>query len=242
MLSTYITGFLVLTILELVLGIDNIIFVSIVSDRLPKTKKSFGRNIGLALAMLLRIALLFAINWIVSLENPLVSLFCFALSGRDLILLSGGIFLLYKTTIEIHHKMESEEDGKNEKEKTLTLWNGIIQITLLNIVFSFDSILTAVGLVADIHDIDARNIIMIGSVIASMILMMIFSGLIANFVNKHPSVKMLALSFLLMIGMLLVGEAFHFHVEKGYVYFAMAFSFAVELLNMRMRKKSAHKK
>ena len=238
--SAYITGFLVLTVLELVLGIDNIIFVSIVSDRLPADKKSLGRNIGLALAMILRIALLFALNWIISLENPILSLFGFGLSGRDLILLAGGIFLLYKTTIEIHHKMEGEEEGKKDDD-ALSLWNGIIQITLLNMVFSFDSILTAIGLVTDIHDIQARNIIMIGSVIASMILMMIFSGPIANFVNKHPTVKMLALSFLLMIGILLVGEAFHFHVEKGYVYFAMAFSFAVELLNMRMRKKSAKK-
>ncbi len=241
MLSTYITGFLVLTVLELVLGIDNIIFISIASSRLPKNKQAFGRNVGLALAMLLRIALLFAINWIVSLEKPIITLFGFGLSGRDLILLAGGIFLMYKTTVEIHNKMEGEEDGENGKEKSVSLLNGIIQITLLNMVFSFDSILTAVGLVNDIHDINARNIIMIGSVIASMILMMIFSGAIANFVNKHPSIKMLALSFLMMIGVLLVAEAFHVHVEKAYVYFAMAFSFVVELLNMRMRKKSQKK-
>ena len=241
MLSTYITGFLVLTVLELVLGIDNIIFISIASSRLPKNKQAFGRNVGLALAMLLRSALLFAINWIVSLEKPIITLFGFGLSGRDLILLAGGIFLMYKTTVEIHNKMEGEEDGENGKEKSVSLLNGIIQITLLNMVFSFDSILTAVGLVNDIHDINARNIIMIGSVIASMILMMIFSGAIANFVNKHPSIKMLALSFLMMIGVLLVAEAFHVHVEKAYVYFAMAFSFVVELLNMRMRKKSQKK-
>jgi predicted tellurium resistance membrane protein TerC len=238
MLSTYITCFLVLTVLELVLGIDNIIFISIVSDRLPKAKKALGRNIGLALAMLLRIALLFAINWIVSLENPLIALFGFALSGKDLILLSGGIFLLYKTTIEIHKKMEGEEEGGSGKDKPITVLNGIIQITVLNIVFSFDSILTAVGLVTDIKSLEVRNIIMIGSVIASMILMMIFSGPIADFVNRHPSIKMLALSFLMMIGVLLVGEAFHFHVEKSYVYFAMAFSFIVELLNLRMHKKN----
>ena len=241
MLSTYITGFLVLTVLELVLGIDNIIFIAIASDRLPKNKQAFGRNVGLALAMLLRIALLFAINWIVSLENPIIALFGFGLSGRDLILLAGGIFLLYKTTVEIHNKMEGEEGGENGKQKPISLMNGIIQITLLNMVFSFDSILTAVGLVTDIKDINARNIIMIGSVIASMILMMIFSGPIANFVNKHPSIKMLALSFLMMIGILLVAEAFHVHVEKAYVYFAMTFSFVVELLNMRMRKKTKKK-
>jgi predicted tellurium resistance membrane protein TerC len=235
MLSTYITGFLVLTVLELVLGIDNIIFISIASARLPAAKQAFGRNVGLALAMLLRIALLFAINWIVSLENPIIALFGFGLSGRDLILLAGGIFLLYKTTIEIHNKMEGEEDGTTDEERSISLLNGIVQITLLNIVFSFDSILTAVGLVTDIHDANVRNMVMIGAVIASMILMMIFSGPIANFVNKHPSIKMLALSFLMLIGVLLIAEAFHVHVEKTYVYFAMAFSFVVELLNMRMR-------
>jgi predicted tellurium resistance membrane protein TerC len=237
MISVAITGFLVLTVLELVLGIDNIIFISLVCDRLPPEKQKMGRNIGLTMAMLLRIVLLFGLNLIIQLEEPLISVWKFDLSGRDLILLGGGIFLIYKTTTEIHDKMEKEEYNDNSKDKPLTVTNAVIQITLLNMVFSFDSILTAIGLVTDIKDQMMRNYVMIGSVIASMILMMFFSKYISDFVNKHPTVKMLAMSFLLMIGTLLILESFHVKVEKAYVYFAMAFSFAVELLNMRMRKK-----
>ena len=239
MIITYITSFFVLTVLELVLGIDNIIFISIASGKLKDEQRALGRNIGLALAMVLRVILLFAISWIIGLEKPLLMINDFSLSGRDLILLAGGLFLIYKTTIEIHEKMEGEENGTENKEESVSLISGIIQIALLNIVFSFDSILTAIGLVTDIKDLNARNYIMIGSVIASMFLMMVFSGKIGDFVNKHPSIKMLALSFLLMIGVLLVAESFHVHVEKTYVYFAMAFSFSVELLNIRTRKKKS---
>jgi predicted tellurium resistance membrane protein TerC len=178
--------------------------------------------------MLLRVILLFGLQWVISLQQPLL----FNFSGKDLVLLSGGLFLLYKTTTEIHEKVEKDETHQNKKTAPLSFINGVIQITLLNIVFSFDSILTAIGLVQNIT-------VMISSVVASMILMMLFSGYIANFVNKHPTVKMLALSFLLLIGVLLIAESFKVHVEKSYVYFAMAFSFGVELLNMRMRKKNS---
>jgi predicted tellurium resistance membrane protein TerC len=222
-----IISFLTLTVMELVLGIDNIIFISLVSDRLPKSEQKKGRNIGLFLAMLLRVILLFGIQWVISLEQPLV----FNFSGKDLVLLAGGLFLLYKTTTEIHEKIEKEDAHKTGKTASINFVNAVIQITLLNIVFSFDSILTAIGLVQNIN-------VMIASVIASMILMMLFSGMISDFVNKHPTIKMLALSFLLLIGVLLIAESFKVHVEKGYVYFAMAFSFGVELLNMQLRKKS----
>ena len=224
-------SFVTLTIMELVLGIDNIIFISLVSDRLQKSEQKKGRNIGLFLAMLIRIALLFGLQWIISMQNPILWHF----SGKDLVLLAGGLFLLYKTTTEIHEKIEKEEEHKRGKSTTISFMNGVIQITLLNLVFSFDSILTAVGLVQNIT-------VMIASVVASMILMMLFSGAIADFVNRHPTVKMLALSFLMLIGVLLIAESFKVHVEKGYVYFAMAFSFGVELLNMRLRKKEAQGK
>ena len=217
-----------LTFLEIILGIDNIIFISIVSDRLPKEQQGKGRTIGLALALLMRIGLLLGISWMVSATEPLFTLFEHEVSVRDLILILGGLFLLVKSTTEIHTKIEGEEH-ESGAGKALTMSAAILQIVLLDMVFSFDSILTAVGLTDHIP-------IMIAAVIISMIIMLIFAKKVSEFVNRNPTVKMLALSFLLMIGMLLILDGFHVHVPKGYVYFSIAFSLFVEVLNMRMRK------
>lgn len=225
---------LTLVVMEIVLGIDNIIFVSILADKLPKNQQAQARKIGLSLALLMRIGLLFSITWIISSTNDLFSIAGHGYSGRDLILLAGGLFLIAKSTSEIHGKIEGEEDHETTGGKRLTLRSAIIQIILLDIVFSFDSILTAIGLVDNVW-------IMIIAVIISMIVMLMSAKGISDFVNKHPTIKMLALSFLLMIGFMLVVEAFEVHVPKGYVYFAMAFSLLVELLNMRLRKKGKAK-
>ncbi len=231
LLSLFIS-LITLTIMELVLGIDNIIFISILADRLPKKDQKKARQIGLAAAMGVRILLLMGINYIIRLQTELFVAFGHGFNGRDLILLAGGLFLLYKTTVEIHKKVEKEEPEYRKGQQPLnSLASAIFQIILLDIVFSFDSILTAVGLVDNVK-------VMIAAVIVSMLLMMLFAGVISAFVNKHPTIKMLALSFLLMIGFMLVAEGLRFHVEKGYVYFAMAFSFGVELLNMQIRKKN----
>ncbi|MFN4234842.1 MAG: TerC family protein [Bacteroidia bacterium] len=221
-----------LMILEVVLGIDNIIFISIVSDKLPVHEQKKARFLGLTLALIMRIALLFGISWIVGLTKPLLSILQFDLSGRDLILIAGGLFLLAKSTTELHAKVSGIED-EDEKHKVggkkMSLSNAIMQIILLDMVFSFDSILTAVGL-------SEHLIIMIAAVIFSIIIMLIFAEKVSHFVNNHPTVKVLALSFLLMIGMLLLVDGFHVHVPKGYVYAALAFSLFVEYLNLRMRK------
>lgn len=229
---------LTLTFMEIVLGIDNIIFISIVVNRLPEEQQARGRTIGLLLALLFRIGLLLSISWIVSLREPLFTLPLpwldepFGISGRDLILLGGGLFLIYKSTTEIHTKLQGEEDeGHAGGAARATMGSIIAQIIVIDIVFSFDSILTAVGLVDNV-------LVMILAVILSMAVMLIFSGNVANFVNQNPTIKMLALSFLIMIGFMLVMEAFHKEIEKGYLYFAMAFSLAVELVNMRLRKKT----
>lgn len=239
---------LTLTILEIVLGIDNIIFISIVAGKLPKEKQQKARTMGLMLALLMRVVLLFSITWVVGMKGALFHLLSeapylvfelpanlvdslvWSCSGRDLILLAGGIFLLYKTTIEIRHKIEGADDLQDPSLKKVTLNAAILQIIIIDIVFSFDSILTAVGLVDNL-------IVMILAVIFAMIVMLIFSEKVSNFVNENPTIKMLALAFLLMIGMILIMDAFHFHVPKGYVYFSMAFSLLVESLNMRMHKK-----
>lgn len=227
-----IISLLTLSLLEIVLGIDNIIFISILAGKLPAEQQGKARTVGIALALLVRVALLFGITWIVSLKDPLFYVFNIGFSGRDIILFLGGLFLLAKSTTEIHHKLEGEEENNADPtRKRMTLRSAIIQIILLDIVFSFDSILTAVGLVDEI-------IIMIVAVVIALGVMLIFAKSIGDFVNKHPTVKMLALSFLLMIGLLLVVEAFHVHVPKGYVYFAMAFSLLVEILNLRMNKKA----
>ncbi|WP_138480020.1 TerC family protein [Dyadobacter bucti] len=229
-------SFLTLTLLEVVLGIDNVIFITIVAAKLPADQRKKAQNNGLLIALVLRVALLFAISWVIGLKEDLLTLFGHGFSGRDLILLGGGLFLLYSTTKEIHHKLEGDPDeipgaGKSAEKGHLTFGNALVQIALLNIIFSFDSVLTAVGLVKEIP-------IMIAAVVASTFIMIAFAGKIGDFVNNHPSIKILALSFLLMIGTLLVAEAFHYEIPKGYAYFAMAFSFLVELLNMKLDKKT----
>jgi predicted tellurium resistance membrane protein TerC len=225
---------LTLTLLEVVLGIDNIIFISIVAGKLPLNQQKKAQNQGLVIALIMRIGLLFAISWVIGLKSDLLNLFGQGFSGRDLILLGGGLFLLYSTTKEIHHKLEGETEHLQAADSTtgkagLTFGNALIQIALLNIIFSFDSVLTAVGLVKEIS-------IMIIAVVASTLIMIVFAAKIGDFVNNHPSIKILALSFLMMIGTLLVAEAFHYEIPKGYAYFAMAFSFVVELLNMKLDK------
>lgn len=227
-----------LMILEVVLGIDNIIFISIVSDKLPVHEQKKARVLGLSLALIMRIALLFGISWIVGLTKPLVTIMEFDLSGRDLILIAGGLFLLAKSTTELHAKVSGVEDHDEKHKvgsKKMSLNNAIMQIILLDMVFSFDSILTAVGL-------SEHLIIMIAAVIFSIIIMLIFVEKVSHFVNNHPTVKVLALSFLLMIGMLLLVDGLHTHVPKGYVYAALAFSLFVEYLNLRMRKNQETKK
>jgi predicted tellurium resistance membrane protein TerC len=225
-----LVSLLTLTVLEIVLGIDNIIFISIVSGKLPKDQQRKARLTGLALALIMRIALLFGITWIIQLKDPVFTVFEHDVSWRDMILLAGGLFLLAKSTTEIHGKLEGEEES-DSKKASITMASAIIQIVLLDMVFSFDSILTAIGIADEV-------LIMITAVIISLGIMLVFAHKVSDFVNKHPTIKMLALSFLLMIGFLLMAEGFHIEVPKGYLYFAMAFSLIVELLNMRMRKKS----
>src|SRR6476620_5109913 len=235
--DTWISLF-TLTLMEIVLGIDNIIFISIVAGKLPASEQGRARTIGLMLALVFRVLLLLFISHIVAMKDPLFTLDLpfglkdFGVTGRDLILFAGGLFLIGKSTTEIHGKLEGEEEeGPTVKKAAHSLSKVVMQIILIDIVFSFDSILTAVGLVDHVS-------IMIMAVIISMGIMLAFSKVIADFVNNHPTIKMLALSFLIMIGFMLVLEALHQHVPKGYVYFAMAFSLAVELLNMRLRKKT----
>jgi predicted tellurium resistance membrane protein TerC len=220
---------LTLIVMEIILGIDNIIFISIIADRLPKEKRQRARAIGLSLALLVRVGLLFSISWLVHLTNPIITISSFALSARDIILLAGGIFLLYKTTREIHHKIEGDEEEHAVRGRA-TFRDVILQIIVIDVVFSVDSILTAVGLVDHVT-------IMIIAVVISMIFMIVFSKWVSEFINRHPTIKMLALSFLLMIGFLLIADGLHYHIDKKYLYFAMAFSFLVEFLNMKERKK-----
>ena len=235
-LATWVS-LLTLTFMEIVLGIDNIIFISIVVNRLPREQQARGRTIGLLLALLFRIGLLLSISWIVSLRTPLFTINIpnmvsnFGVTGRDLILLAGGLFLIYKSTTEIHFKLQGEEEEEGMNGGGASMMSIILQIMVIDIVFSFDSILTAVGLVDNV-------LVMIAAVIFAMGIMLAFSGMVANFVNDNPTIKMLALSFLIMIGFMLVMEAAHKDIEKGYLYFAMAFSLTVELLNLRLRKKT----
>ncbi|MDA0986428.1 MAG: TerC family protein [Bacteroidetes bacterium] len=223
-------SFSTLFLLELVLGIDNIVFISIIAEKLPKQKQNKARIIGLWLALIFRIMLLFLITLIIGLNQNLFSIGDINFSGRDLILLFGGLFLMAKSTTEIHTKIEGEEKKAEYDKKKNIFTLVVLQIIILDLVFSFDSILTAIGLVQNIA-------IMIIAVIASIIFMMLFSKVVSEFVNNHPTVKILALAFLLMIGVLLVVEAFDVHIPKGYVYFAMAFSLFVEMLNLKMRKR-----
>lgn len=219
---------LTLTFLEIVLGVDNIIFISIVTNKLPQNQQGKARKLGLALALVFRVALLLGITWIITFTEPLFTVLGQEISGRDLILLGGGLFLLFKSTLEIHHKMEGVENHQEAKMKSFTAT--IVQIILLDIIFSFDSILTAIGLTQEI-------ILMIIAVVISMGIMMVFSKGISEFIGKHPTLEILALSFLILIGFMLMVEALHYHVPKGYIYFAVFFSLVVEILNMRTRKK-----
>ena len=224
-------AFATLTALELVLGIDNIIFISILVDKLPKEKREFARRIGLFMAMFMRIGLLLVLAWIVGLVKPLFTVLGQSISGRDLILILGGLFLIWKSTGEIHQSLEGEE-GHGSAGAKATFTAVIVQIMLVDLVFSLDSIITAVGMVDEVA-------VMIAAVVASVALMMVFAGPIGRFVSDHPTIKMLALSFLIVVGVVLVAEGFDQHVPKGYVYFAMAFSVAVEMLNIRLRRRSA---
>jgi predicted tellurium resistance membrane protein TerC len=222
---------LTLTTMEIVLGIDNIIFISILADRLPREQQRRARLIGLSLALILRIALLFGITWVMGLTRPLFSAWGQAVSGRDLILGLGGLFLIGKSTHEIYAKLEVEDDDDAARRGGHpSLAFTIAQILLLDIVFSLDSVITAVGMAQEI-------LVMVIAMVIAVGIMLVFAGKIGDFVNRHPSMKILALAFLLLIGVMLVAEALDQHVEKGYIYFAMSFSLAVELLNMRFRKK-----
>lgn len=222
-------AFFTLTALELVLGIDNIVFISILVDRLPKQTREKARRIGLFFAMFMRIGLLLLLSWIVGATEPLFSVLGRSVSPRDLILIGGGVFLLWKSTQEIHQLLEGEEGGHESKVKAV--FSAIVlQIIVIDLVFSLDSIITAVGMVEKVA-------VMIAAVVASVGLMMLFAKTIGDFVSEHPTIKMLALSFLLVVGVTLVAEGFGNHVPKGYIYFAMAFSLGVEILNLRMRKK-----
>lgn len=221
-----------LTVLEIVLGIDNIIFISIFAGKLPKNQQPKARFVGLMLALVFRIIMLLSITWIIAMKDPVIQ-WPVPLSLRDLILLAGGVFLLFKTVIEIHAKIEDKPE-KERKVNAKNLMNVVIQIALIDLVFSFDSILTAIGLANEV-------MIMILAVIVSMIIMLLFSKHVSDFIDKHPTIKMLALSFLIMIAILLIAEAFHYHFPKGYVYFGMAFAFGVEMLNIQTHRKKVPK-
>ena len=234
---------LTLTVLEIVLGIDNIVFISILADKLPEHQQKKARQVGLGLAMITRVLLLLSLSWIMKLVTPLFNvgdwlglsdpewLEKLAISGRDLILLIGGLFLIYKSTTEIHHKLEGEEEDMKVK-KVNSFASTIVQILILDIVFSLDSVITAVGMADHIE-------VMIAAVMIAVVIMMISASAISDFVNNHPTVKMLALSFLLLIGVSLIAEGLEQHIPKGYIYFAMAFSVLVEMLNLKTKKSKA---
>jgi predicted tellurium resistance membrane protein TerC len=218
-----------LTALEIVLGIDNIIFISILVGRLPEKQRNFGRRLGLGLAMLARLALLFSIAWVMGLTEPWFSVLDNAISGRDIILIGGGLFLLAKSTHEIHASLEGPTETAHSTAK-VTLGSVLVQIAILDIVFSLDSVITAVGLVQDVS-------IMAVAIILAVGVMLLAAKPIGDFVDAHPTIKMLALSFLILVGVTLIVEGFDVHVPKGYIYFAMAFSVLVEMLNIRLRRK-----
>jgi predicted tellurium resistance membrane protein TerC len=223
---------LTLTVLEIVLGIDNIVFISVLAGRLPKEQQARARQVGLAAALVMRIGLLLTISWVIGLTAPLFTIAGLEISGRDIILIGGGIFLLAKSTTEMHHALEGDEPGKGPNAKVASFGSVILQIALLDIVFSLDSVITAVGMADDIP-------VMIAAIVIAIVVMLIAAGPLSRFVNEHPTVKMLALSFLLLIGMSLVAEGFEIHIPKGYIYFAMGFSVFVELLNLRLRRRHA---
>ena len=225
-------AFLTLTGLELVLGIDNIVFISILVDKLPSERREVARRIGLFLAMFMRIGLLLLLSWIIALTAPLFTVLGNEISGRDLILIGGGLFLVWKSTREVHQLLEGQK-GEASSAVRGTFGAVILQIILIDVVFSLDSIITAVGMVDDIR-------IMIAAVIVSVAIMMGFAGLVGRFVSAHPTIKMLALAFLFVVGVVLIADGLDHHVPKGYVYFAMIFSLSVELLNIYLRRRTAH--
>jgi predicted tellurium resistance membrane protein TerC len=219
-----------LTLLEVVLGIDNVIFISILAGKLPTHQRERARIVGLALAMIMRVLLLLVLSYIVRLTAPLFEVLNHEISGRDLILIGGGLFLLFKSTYEIHDNLEGEH-GEKSRKVAASFASVIIQILLLDLVFSLDSVITAVGMVDELG-------VMIAAVIVAIGFMLLFSGYIARFVEKHPTIKMLALSFLILIGVTLIAEGFGQHISKGYIYFAMGFSIGVEVLNIKMRART----
>jgi predicted tellurium resistance membrane protein TerC len=221
-------AFITLVSLELVLGVDNVIFISILAGKLPRHEQARARSIGLALAVISRILLLFSLSWIIGLTEPLFQVFTLHVSGRDIILLLGGLFLLAKATYEIHQKLEGAEGHASAGVKA-SFFSVIVQILLLDVVFSLDSVITAVGMVDQLA-------IMVAAVVIAAVVMIISAGPISGFVDRHPTIKILALSFLLLIGFTLIVEGFHQHIPKGYIYFAMGFSVLVEMLNLRLRK------
>jgi predicted tellurium resistance membrane protein TerC len=220
-------AFLTLVALELVLGVDNVIFISILAGKLPQDQQQRARTTGILMAVITRVLLLFSLSWIIGLTEPLFTVLEFEISGRDLVLIAGGLFLLWKSVHEIHQKLEGEE-GRAAAKVGAAFWGVIVQIMLLDIVFSLDSVITAVGMVDHIE-------IMIAAVVIAAIVMVYTARPLGNFVERHPTVKMLALSFLLLIGFTLIVEGLHQHIPKGYIYFAMGFSVFVEMLNLRMR-------
>jgi predicted tellurium resistance membrane protein TerC len=223
---------LTLTALEIVLGVDNIIFISILVGRLPQRQRALARNLGLAAAMLTRIALLFSVTWVMSLTEPWVTVAAKDISGRDLVLLGGGLFLLWKSVHEIHSAFEGPDEPVTRAAAAATFGAVIAQIAVLDIVFSIDSVITAVGLVDEIG-------IMVLAIIAAVAVMLFAARAIGEFVERHPTIKMLALAFLVLVGVALVAEGWGFHIPKGYIYFSMAFAIAVELLNLRVRGRGA---
>lgn len=220
---------LTLTVLEIVLGVDNIVFVSILAGKLPKAQQARARTMGLALAMGTRIMLLVSLAWLANLTQPMFFVAGHGVSGRDLILGGGGLFLLWKSTREIHERLEGPEDEQSVNAKHYSFAGVLVQIALLDIVFSLDSVITAVGMAKEIF-------IMITAIVVAVVFMMFTSGMVSDFIDRHPTIKILALSFLLLIGMALMAESTHHEIPKGYIYFAMAFSVMVEMLNIRMRK------
>jgi predicted tellurium resistance membrane protein TerC len=224
-------GFVTLAVLEIVLGIDNLIFISILVGKLPARDQPLARRLGLALAMIGRIGLLLSLSWVIRLTRPLFTVVGQEISGRDLVLIVGGLFLLAKSTHEIHDKLEGEE-GHASARVAPSFASVLVQVMLLDLVFSLDSVITAVGMVDRIS-------VMVAAVVTAVAVMMVFAGKVSSFIHRHPSVKMLALSFLLMIGVMLIAEGLDQHIPKGYVYFAMAFSVFVEALNIRMRRKAS---
>lgn len=223
-------AFLTLVALELVLGVDNVIFISILASKLPQDQQQRARTTGILLAVVTRVLLLFSLSWIIGLTEPLFGVFQFEISGRDLVLIAGGLFLLWKSVHEIHQKLEGEE-GQGAAKIRAAFWSVIVQIMLLDIVFSLDSVITAVGMVDHIE-------IMVAAVIIAAVVMVFTARPLSHFVERHPTIKMLALSFLLLIGFTLIVEGLHQHIPKGYIYFAMGFSVFVEMLNLRLRGKA----